>query len=77
MDTTPIDPTTIGAEHMHRIIEIGWPTQIGGKLFRSTIRGVLSEVTHRVTGTTLTVEVGRHTIHAEAREEGVDVSLVD
>lgn len=74
---TPIEPSGLGADHLHRIVDVGWQTTApGGVSFRSSARGVLTGVAHDAGGTSITVTVGTHAIAVNVTAEKADVLLV-
>ena len=74
---TPIEPRDLGAEHLDRIVDVGWQTTSpGGVIFRSSARGILIRVTQTAGNTSVTVTVGTHAIEVDATREKADI-LID
>lgn len=73
---TPIEPRDLGAEHIHRVAEVGWQaTAPGGVGFRASVRGVLTNVAHDGNDTRVTVRAGLHDVHVNVTSENAEVLI--
>lgn len=71
------DPRALGADHLDRIVEVTWQPQLGAKLVRTKLRGVLTRVAHDGRGTTIDVDLGPIEVTVNLDVDGGEVDLTD
>lgn len=79
MPPTYMNPSSLTAEHLDRIIEVSWQAQAGDTGYRSNARGTLIRIVHeRKVGTSVSVALtASHVLDINLDRDGASVTLED